>query len=203
MSDIMAISRLRMGTDGEGITTLVGCYGCPLDCKYCINQDCHNSDKKRADYTAEELINVLSIDEPYYLMTGGGVTFGGGEPLLQAEFIHEVCQKMSKRWRCTIETSLYAEWEQIRLLEKDMDYWFVDIKETNDEIYKAYTGKSNQNVISNLYKLVDLIGADKICVRLPLIPQYNTKADRDKSINYILEEICSELTLDEFSYIRC
>ena len=90
MSDIMAISRLRMGTDGKGVRTLVGFYGCPLNCKYCANHYCHQSETVRADYTPEELLEVLSIDEPYFLMTGGGVTFGGGEPLLQAGFIHEV-----------------------------------------------------------------------------------------------------------------
>ncbi|MDE7423552.1 MAG: radical SAM protein [Lachnospiraceae bacterium] len=203
MSDIMAISRHRMGTDGEGITTLVGFYGCLLDCKYCVNHNCHNSERIRADYTAEELIKVLAVDEPYYLMTGGGVTFGGGEPLLQAEFIHEVCQKMSKKWHRTIETSLYATWEQVKLLAKDIDYWFVDIKEINDEIYKSYTGKSNKNVFTNLHKLVNLVGVDKICVRLPLIPQYNTKEDRDKSVNYIRKKIAPNLTLDIFDYIRC
>ncbi len=90
MSDIMSVSRLRMGTDGKGVTTLVCFHGCPLSCKYCVNDHCHQTDTERADYTPEELISVLSIDEPYFLMTGGGVAFGGGEPLLQAGFIHEV-----------------------------------------------------------------------------------------------------------------
>lgn len=81
MSDIMSISRLRIGTDGEGITTLVAFHGCPLHCKYCVNSHCHNEEILRADFTVEELIQVLSVDEPYFLMTGGGVTFGGGEPL--------------------------------------------------------------------------------------------------------------------------
>lgn len=92
----MSISRLRMGTDGKGVTMLVGFYGCPLDCKYCINKHCHDDETVRGDYTADELVEILSIDEIYYRMTGGGVTFGGGEPLMQAEFIHEVCQKMSR-----------------------------------------------------------------------------------------------------------
>lgn len=95
MSDIMSISRFRIGTDGKGIRTLVGFYGYPLKCKYCINHHCHDEDTVRADYTADELIETLSIDEPYFLMSGGGISFGGREPLLQADFIHEVCQKMN------------------------------------------------------------------------------------------------------------
>lgn len=203
MSDIMSISRLRMGTDGEGVTTLVAFHGCPLECKYCVNRCCHNNEAVRANYSAEELIEVLSIDEPYYLMTNGGVAFGGGEPLLQAEFIHEVCQKMNKKWHRTMETSLYASWEQIALLAEDIDYWFVDIKDTNNEIYQAYTGKNNLRALINLRKLVRLVGPEKICVRLPRIPQYNTEEDRNKSKEYIFKNVCASLTIDMFDYIRC
>lgn len=203
MSDIMSISRLRMGTDGEGVTTLVGFYGCPLDCKYCINKHCHDDGTMRGDYTADELVEILSIDEAYYRMTGGGVTFGGGEPLMQAEFIHEVCQKMSRHWHRTIETSLYAPWEQIQTVLDDIDYWYVDIKDINEKIYKKYTGHSNKMVINNLAMLVNAIGPEKICVRLPLIPIYNTEKDRDGSFLYIWENINSELNIELFDYIRC
>lgn len=203
MSDIMSISRFRLGTDGDGITTLVAFYGCPLDCKYCANRHCHDMETTRADFTAEELIQVLSVDEPYFLMTGGGVTFGGGEPLLQAEFIHEVCRKMNKKWHRTIETSLYADWEQVEVLADDIDYWFVDIKDVNKEIYKAYTGRSNQKVLSNLRKLVGLVGAEKVCVRLPLIPMFNTEEGRNRSMEFVLESIDPCITLDIFDYIRC
>ena len=203
MSDIMSISRLRMGTDGKGVTTLVGFHGCPLFCKYCANNYCHQTDMERADYTPEELLSVLSIDEPYFLMTGGGVTFGGGEPLLQAEFIHEICEKMKKNWRRTIETSLYAPWKDVALLVDDIDYWYIDIKDINDEIYKSYTGKSNKVVIENLKKLLEMVSAEKICVRMPIIPGYNTEESRKEGINFITNEISGKVMLDLFRYIRC
>lgn len=203
MSDIMSVSRLRLGSDGDGIRTLVGFHGCPLNCRYCANRHCHNLDISRADFTADELVDILSLDEPYFFMTGGGVTFGGGEPLLQADFIHEVCRKIDKRWHCIIETSLYVEWEQIKVVAEDIDFWFVDIKDTNDEIYEAYTGQSNHKVLSNLKNLVDLVGADKICVRLPLIPGFNTEKDREKSMDYVMTQIDARLMLDVFDYIRC
>lgn len=203
MSDIMSISRLRMETDGTGIRTLVGFYGCPLKCKYCVNNYCHHSETVRANYTAEELIETLSIDEPYFLMTKGGVTFGGGEPLLQADFIHEVCSKMNPQWSKTIETSLYGSWERIELLIKDIDYWYIDIKDLNADTYKAYTGKSNRSVLSNLRKLVKVIPPEKICVRVPFIPKYNTKARRTKEIEYIRQNISADINFDVFDYIRC
>ena len=203
MSDIMSISRLRMGTDGTGIRTLVGFYGCPLKCKYCANNYCHQSETVRADYTAEELLETLSIDEPYFLMTNGGVTFGGGEPLLQADFIHEVCTKMNPKWSKTIETSLYSSWKQIELLIPDIDYWYIDIKDLNTDTYKSYTGKSNRGVLSNLRKLVKVVSAEKICVRVPFIPEYNTKERRMEEVEYIRQNISADINFDIFDYIRC
>ncbi len=203
MSDIMAISRLRMGTDGKGITTLVGFYGCPLKCKYCANDYCHKFGTVRADYTAEELIKVLSVDEPYFLMSGGGVTFGGGEPLMQAGFIHEVCDKMNPKWRKTIETSLYAPWEDVALLVDDIDFWYVDVKDINKDIYKQYTGQDNDIVIENLKRLIKSIPVEKICVRVPLIPGFNTLESQQKEVDYILKEIAPGIMVDMFEYIMC
>ena len=202
MSDIMSISRLRMGTDGQGITTLVGFYGCPLNCRYCGNKQCHNSSTPRADYTAEELSTLLFIDEMYFLMTGGGVTFGGGEPLLQADFIHDLCEAMPRKWKRNIETSLYAPWEKIELLAPDIDYWIVDVKDVNDDIYKAYTGKSNGIVLDNLKRLVQAVGPEKVLVRLPLIPEYNAASDRKKSEDYIWGNIHPDIKIDLFEYLR-
>ena len=202
MSDIMAISRLRMDTDGEGISTLVGFYGCPLNCKYCANNYCHQPTTVRADYTAEELIKILSVDEPYFLMTGGGVTFGGGEPLMQSEFIHEVCGKMSPKWKKTIETSLYAPWDDIKRLIDDIDYWYIDIKDINKDIYKEYTGLDNEIVIENLKSLVKVVPVDKICVRVPLIKGFNTPESQQKEIEYI-NDIAPGVMVDVFEYIRC
>lgn len=201
MSDVMAISRLRMGTDGEGITTLVGFYGCPLSCRYCANNYCHQSSTVRANYTPEELLQVLSIDEPYFLMTGGGVTFGGGEPLLQAEFIHEVCQKMNPKWKRTIETSLYAPWKRIKMLVQDIDYWYVDIKDINNDIYEAYTGKDNEIMLENLIKLASVVPLEKICIRVPLIPKFNTVESRNKEIEWLQFVISKDVRIDAFKYI--
>lgn len=201
-SDIMSISRLRMATDGNGITTLVGFYGCPLECKYCINRQCHG-ETVRGDYTPDELVSILAKDEPYYLMTGGGVTFGGGEPLLQSKFIHDVCALMSKEWNRTVETSLYVPWENIELLLDDIDYWFIDIKDFRPEIYKQYTGKDNGIVIENLKRLVGAIDPHKMCIRIPFIPGFNTKESTTEALTHVLENISAAVDIEVFDYIRC
>lgn len=66
MSKIMGISRLRTGTDGKGITTLVTFYKCPLKCKYCINDRCHDYEEVLSNYTAKELLRIVMIDDIYF-----------------------------------------------------------------------------------------------------------------------------------------
>ena len=83
---LLALARLRMGTDGKGVTTLAAGAGCPLSCRYCINKRLLK-EAPREDVTAEELIERIRIDDLYFRATGGGVTFGGGESLLHAAFI--------------------------------------------------------------------------------------------------------------------
>lgn len=204
--DIMSISRLRMGTDGEGVTTLVAFFGCPLNCKYCINDFCHDKgekfylgEKPRAAFRAEELIEILAQDEIYYLMSNGGITFGGGEPLLQAAFIKEVCSLANNKWKMRIETSLYAPWENIALLIGCIDEWIVDIKEMNRVIYKKYTGKSNSRMLSNLKKMLSMVPVNNIRVRIPRISGFNNNDDIERSIRQLGK--LGVVRFDEFEYI--
>lgn len=127
IGDIMTVSRLRMGTDGNGVSTLVTFFGCPLHCKYCISIFCHETDSvsdaiPRGAYTPEELLAVLEKDDIYYRMSGGG------EPLLQSAFIHEVCKLTSPVWKKRIETSLNVPWRYVEPLIEDLDEWIIDIK---------------------------------------------------------------------------
>ena len=61
IAEIMGINRLRMGTDGEGIFTLVTFYGCHLSCRYCLNPQCKNEDTRRTNITPEHLVDILSV----------------------------------------------------------------------------------------------------------------------------------------------
>lgn len=202
MSDIMAISRHRMGTDGQGVTTLVGMHGCPLNCKYCINQGCHESQTARADYSPIELVDYLSIDEPYFIMSGGGVTFGGGEPLLQAVFIWKVCKLAPPTWRMSLETSLNYTWTSIQCLLEVIDYWIIDIKEVDSQVYKKYTGLDNHRVLENLRNLVSLVGPEKVLIRYPLIPEFNNEEMREVGISTLRRIIHPKLAIETFTYLK-
>lgn len=205
IGDIMSISRLRMGTDGSGVTTLVAFFDCPMHCKYCINDHCHDTDDNwestvpRAAYTPDELLHVLEKDEIYYLMSGGGVTFGGGEPLLQSSFIHEVCRNANPLWKKRLETSLNVPWRNVEPILDDIDEWIIDVKDINDEIYKKYTGISNNNLRENLTRMRKLIDPSKLHIRVPRIPGYNEEKNIEETIDWIT--FLFDTTPEVFDYI--
>ena len=195
----IAINRHRLTTDGEGVTTLVGFHGCPLHCEYCLNAQCLQADGVWCRLTPGELYSEVEIDDLYFVATGGGICFGGGEPLLRSDFIKAFAEIMNPEWKLTIETSLNVPLENVKAVASLVQMWYVDIKDMNPDIYKAYGCKENKQVVCNLQWLAANGYADKVIIRLPLIPEYNTDEDRQQSQQQ-LEEM-GFTNFDKFNYI--
>ena len=166
---ICSISRLRMGIDGEGIRTLVAMQGCPLRCKYCINPQTRDYDNTHRMMTADDVYSEISIDRPYILATNGGITFGGGEPLLYPEIINEMKNICDSHMTIYVETSLHVLWENIEEAMGSIDKYIVDIKTMDTRLYKQYTGKNLSVSLFNLQSLLRRVGPEKIIVRIPEI----------------------------------
>ena len=176
----IGIRRLRIGTDGHGITTLVGFHGCPLQCQYCMNPQCHD-ENPRLWKTPDEVMEILKKDELYFRATKGGVTFGGGEPLLWSQFIIAVLEAGAKQWQTNIETSLNVPIENLSILLPYIDEYIIDVKDMDSTIYETYAKKDNQQVKDNLRWLINHIGTDHITVRIPLIPDFNDVEAQERS----------------------
>lgn len=190
---IFAISRLRMGTDGSGITTLVTFMGCPLKCKYCLNQKCHEpiyeTDGKTLRKgimmpTPQELYDIVKVDNIYFQSTGGGICFGGGEPTLYKDFIVEFKKICGDKWKITLETCLRCSYNTIQDLSPVVDHWIIDIKSMNPFIYEEYTGVMS-GVLQHLYSIQKLVSQEKITVKVPHIPGFNDDEDLDSDIDEI------------------
>ena len=178
---IIGIARHRFSTDGDGVTTLVAFHGCPLRCRYCLNPQSLGDGGRFREYSLEELNAETCIDELYFIATNGGVTFGGGEPCLYADFIRESHKLCGASWRLNLETSLNVPSVNIETLLPVVNTMIIDIKDMNPEIYSSYTGQSNDLVLDNL-RLIAEAGRQHDCiVRIPLIPNYNTDTDREAS----------------------
>ena len=195
---IFGIGRHRLTVDGEGVTTLVAFNGCPLRCKYCLNRHCWDPVKGK-EYTPESLFEEVKIDQLYFLATHGGVTFGGGEPLLQVEFIKQFRALCGTQWQLVVETSLHVPFENVESLNPVLDGYIVDIKDMNPALYQAYTGKDNAVVLKNLEWLLQHRDPNGIMVRIPHIPGYNTDQDVARSKELLCK--MGVVNLDEFNYI--
>ena len=95
-----------------------------------------------------------------------------------------------------IETSLNVSWERIELLVPYINQWIIDIKDSHQDIYKTYTGIDNSFVYENVQKLSEKVGKDKLVIRIPEIPEYNT----EDNILASMEEYSEFGTLDIFKY---
>ena len=197
-AEIAAISRHRIAVDGDGVNTLVVFMDCPLRCRFCLNPQTLSRDLPYREMTPEELYGETKKDELYFLATGGGVTFGGGEPLLRPDFIRAFRSLCGPGWKLNAETSLNVPQENVMALMPVMDHWFIDIKDMDPEIYRSYTGRDNARVRDNLRLLADAGLATRCTLRIPHIPGYNGDADRDRSVKEL--EAMGFNSFDRFEY---
>lgn len=195
---LLSLSRLRMGIDGDGVTTLVAGAGCPLDCRWCINKRLLREGKAEL-VTAEELVERLRIDDLYFRATGGGACFGGGESLLHARFLRRFRSICPEGWRISAETSLAVPPEAVRTAAQAVDLFIVDCKDMDTEIYHRYTGGDGKRMQEGLRLLLELVGPERIRVRVPQIPGYNSAEDQQRSADAL--RAMGVKNIECFSYV--
>ena len=195
---LLSLVRLRMGTDGSGVTTLVAGAGCPLHCRWCINARLL-AEAPAEMVTSETLLDRVKIDDLYFRATGGGICFGGGESLLHTDFIRRFREIAPAEWRITVETSLAVPAENVLHAVDAVDTFIVDCKDMDPGIYHRYTDGNSTLMTENLRRLLQKAGPDRILVRVPLIPQYNTAEDQARSAELLRK--MGVKRLDLFSYV--
>jgi pyruvate formate lyase activating enzyme len=124
------------------------------------------------DLTVDEAVAQLAADRVFYDRSGGGVTFSGGDPLLQADFVAAVAARLKALGIHTaIETSLFAGWEKIEPLLPIVDLFIVDLKLADPARHAELTGQDNATILANVRRLAAaLAGSGRLLFRVPLIP---------------------------------
>ena len=163
-----------LGTvDGPGVRAVVFTEGCPLRCVYCHNPDTWQraqSDLTEHTELAEKILRLY----PY--IKDGGVTFSGGEPCLEADFILEVVKILKNRGlHIAIDTCGDVYNASVERLLAEIDLVLLDIKMTDEESYKKYTGGSLQRATEFLGRL-DEMGKDT-WIRHVVVPGINDTAE--------------------------
>ncbi len=149
-------------------------------CKACFScvGVCPNRALRRygAEYTAEQLTEILLKDRAYYDKTGGGVTFSGGEPLIQSGFVRETAELLRENGvHSMMETSCYAGREALEQTLPVIDRYMVDLKVKDDAAHRHYTGVSVEPILQNIAYLSEQ-GAD-VLIRIPIVTGCNDTAE--------------------------
>ena len=170
--------------DGPGVRTTVFFKGCPLRCTWCHNPEGQSFDKEimtrkdgesvqcGQDWEAEELAEELLKNADIMKQSGGGVTFSGGEPLSQAEFLLQIIPILKSRGvHLAVETSGYADVETYRSAIAEMDFVYQDLKLLDEAGFRHWTGGDLKIVLDNISWLRK--GGVPFVFRVPLIPGVN------------------------------
>lgn len=198
---VLSIQRHRLVTDGQGVTTLVGAYGCPLQCRYCLNPHAWNPTtlERCACLTPQQLYEKVKIDNLYFLATGGGVTFGGGEALLHAPFIAAFRKVCGPDWHLAVETSLHVPAQNLEQALEVVDEFIVDIKDLDEKVYVSYTGHPQAPLKENLRLLAAAVSPERVRIRIPRIPSYNTEEHIRRSWDWLKQ--LGVVRLEIFNYV--
>jgi pyruvate formate lyase activating enzyme len=143
------------------------------ECSLCVDACTQNALVKFGKYyTVEELIEIVMKDMDFYQESNGGVTFSGGEPLLQIDFLDSILKDCKRHdLHTAIETAGCVEYECFDRINEYVDLYLYDIKNLGPDIHRKYTRKSNDVIFQNLIKLDD--DGKETIARVPLIPELN------------------------------
>lgn len=197
--------------DGPGIRTTVFLKGCPLRCIWCHNpesqeikietiQKVHSFEGKKIakneqigkNISVDEVMKSILKDQVFYSESNGGVTFSGGEPLSQPNFLQELLQlSKSNGLHTTVDTCGYSETAHFEAIFPFTDLFLYDLKHPDPQIHKKFTGADNRLILQNL----EWLSAQntKIIIRIPVVPGFN---DSEKVMNQtvdLLKELAKNL----------
>lgn len=180
--------------DGPGIRVTFFLKGCPLRCRWCHNpegisehpqfirqvrkiggKEFIHKELAGKYYSADDVISVLEKERVFTEKSGGGVTFSGGEPMMQVPFLLEclkACRKMG--FHTTIDTSGYASREDFLSVIPFTDLFLFDIKHLNNIRHQELTSAPNTIILSNLSLLLQ--HGCRVIIRVPVIPGLNDDA---------------------------
>ena len=153
--------------DGPGIRTTVFLKGCNLKCPWCANPECISSEIQGDfgyDISLDKLENEIIKDKPFY-ETGGGVTFSGGEPLLQINNLEPLLNSLkNKNINICFETALFVPEKYLKIAKKYGDEFIVDIKMIDSRNCREVIGGKISQFLNN----IDLLDLEKTTFRIPV-----------------------------------
>jgi len=154
------------------------------------------------DITTDDVVAEVARDAIFHEVSGGGVTFSGGEPLSQARFVFDTAAELKGRGvPTTLESSFYAPWASIEPLLPVIDLFIVDVKVAGPEAHRVATGVSNTLIVENLQRLAHALrGTGRILVRVPLVPRYTATVENLRAIADLVYSIDPMLPVELMNF---
>jgi pyruvate formate lyase activating enzyme len=147
--------------------------------------------------SVEEILEEIERDRAFYEESGGGVTFSGGEPFLQPDFLSALLKECKERAiHTTVDTCGFARYEIIDGIRDKVDLFLYDIKTMDNGRHRKYTGASNEQILRNLKKLAE--NGSKIVISFPIIPGIN---DDDKNVTRTAKFVSSLPNLQQVNLL--
>jgi pyruvate formate lyase activating enzyme len=191
--------------DGPGIRVTFFMKGCPLSCIWCHNpegivsfpetvmlakrvgdREFNSKEEVGKYYSADNILEILDKEKVFINHSKGGVTFSGGEPMLQFEFLLEALKECKKNgYHTAVDTSGYSSAENYISIIPFTDLFLFDIKHLDEARHIESTGVSNIGILDN-YKLLLESGKD-IMVRFPVIPGFNDDSAHLKNLRKLID----------------
>ena len=178
--------------DGPGVRVTVFMKGCPLRCLWCHNPEGiskepvfnnHTKQYVGKEWTVDEMVNRLRSYEQFFREFDGGVTFSGGEPSAQAEFLYECAVRMPYIHK-VLDTSGYCDTNWFLKLSEVFELFYFDLKLVEEEEHVNYTGVSNRKILGNLELLMEK--KKRTVIRMPMIPDItDTKSNLEQAVDLI------------------
>ncbi len=204
--------------DGPGIRQTVFLKGCPLRCMWCHNPESQENveetitNKKKIGnrffsvtekvgmlMSVEDVMKGIEKDILFFEESGGGVTLSGGEPLMQANFITALLSACKEAGIHTAtDTCGYAETLLLENILPFNDLFLFDLKLSDDQKHKFYTGVGNQLVLNNLKTISR--NAKPIIIRIPLIPEITDTETNLLGLKRIIESTAGIIRIDLLPY---
>lgn len=140
------------------------------------------------DYTVDELFKKIYQDRYYFQHSGGGVTFSGGEALMQPEFLLAVCKKCRQyRINVAIESCGCGDYEKFKPCLDYIDFIYFDLKQMDPEMHRKITGQTNERILANLEKISQ--HGIEICVRTPVVPGWNDSEENIRATAEFIKDL--------------
>ena len=180
--------------DGPGIRTVIFLNGCKLRCLYCHNPEMWRMGKFNS--TTDELVAKILRNKPYFKRNNGGVTFSGGEPLLQIDFLLDICKKLKEYGiHIALDTAGVGigKYEEILSL---IDLVLLDIKHPNKIEYKKLTGQD----ISESEKFIESLNkSDKpVWIRQVIVPGI---MDNDEYLKELAQYLAKIKNIEKIEFL--